>query len=143
MSSCECVVVDTSEAYAHTYCATINNEPFGDIKCCECSRIIPEREYRRVEACWQEWDSESDRDFGGRKPDHHYHTCDDCLSVRKAFFCDGWHNELVWEYLAEHIDEMDGKISSDCLIPLTPTARNKVCDMIQECWERYGDNDAD
>jgi len=38
----------------------------------------------------------------------------------------------------EHVvDEMFGNISSDCLVNLTPTAREQVCKFIEEGWELY------
>jgi len=59
-------------------------------------------------------------------------TCADCLSVRNAFFCQHWYYRMVWEHLREHIHDMQGVISSDCLTGLTPKARAEVCELIEK-----------
>jgi hypothetical protein len=61
-------------------------------------------------------------------------TCADCLSIRESFFCNGWLFGSVLDDLREHINELHGEIASECLVPLTPRAREVVCDMIEEAW---------
>lgn len=61
--------------------------------------------------------------------------CSDCLSLRDSFFCNGWSYGSLWEDFYEHICDIDGKISSDCLENLTNEARDKVINAIDECWE--------
>ena len=46
---------------------------------------------------------------------------------------------MIFEYLKEHINEMGGEISEDCIIQLTPKARDKVCGIIEDYWEYYED----
>ena len=70
-----------------------------------------------------------------------YRTCLDCLSVQKSFFCKGRVFRGTWEMLEDHIYGMDGQISSDCLVPLTKPARDKVCDKIEDYWEKWEDDD--
>ena len=61
--------------------------------------------------------------------------CLDCASIEAEFFCDGFGFECIWEDLRQHIVDMNGKISSDCLVRLTKSARDDVCDLIEEYWE--------
>jgi len=91
-------------------------------KCCECHQpILPSEKYEYVA---QRYDGE----FFTHK------TCIDCLSVRNEFFCDGWCFEFLWEYLTEHINELRGDISENCIAPLTVPAKNKVCELIEKAW---------
>jgi hypothetical protein len=91
-------------------------------KCSECDRDIqPGEKYEKVVAKYE----------GDLRT---YKTCPDCLSVRDVFFCAGFFHEGLWEYVAEHVEDMNGNISSECLIKLTPAAREKVCDLIEEAW---------
>ncbi len=70
-----------------------------------------------------------------------YRTCLDCVSIRKVFFCSGWAYSMILEHLGEHINEMEGKISAECLLSLTPGARDKVFDMIEDVWEELNLDD--
>ena len=72
----------------------------------------------------------------GMAPFSYYKTCLDCLSIREMFFCDGWYYEMIHEYLYEHIQEMKGEISEDCIKCLPPKAREMVCEMIEKVWGR-------
>jgi len=63
-----------------------------------------------------------------------FKTCLDCLSIRNVFFCNDWYYEMLWEFLIEHIKDSGCDISEDCLVDLTPIARNKVCEIIEKCW---------
>jgi hypothetical protein len=62
-------------------------------------------------------------------------TCLDCLSVRDEFFCDGFFFGRIWDRVKDHIYDTSGKISSDCLLRLTPGARERIIDLIDEDWE--------
>ena len=64
-----------------------------------------------------------------------YHTCLDCLSIINEFFCDGWCYGACLESLEEHIEDMDGNILSECIVSLTKKAKDRVCDMIEKCWD--------
>ena len=63
-------------------------------------------------------------------------TCPDCLSMRDTFYDGCYYFGNIWDVLAEHIYEMNGEISEDCLVPLTPAARAHVCGIIEDYWER-------
>jgi hypothetical protein len=63
-----------------------------------------------------------------------FKTCRDCLSVRESFFCGAWVLCCIWSDLEDHIQELRGEIPSSCLVPLTSTARKRVCDLIEQAW---------
>ena len=93
--------------------------------CGECRRqIVPGETYERTTGIW-------DGDLST------YKTCTDCISMREEFFCDGWFYGFIWENLVEHLSDVvkfgDG-VASSCLVPLTPTARDRVCAEIERLW---------
>jgi capsid protein len=49
----------------------------------------------------------------------------------------------IWELLHEHVVDTQGQISSDCLLKLTPAARNAVVDLIQQVWDEWDEDDED
>ena len=89
--------------------------------CYECSRKIePGEKYERFVS------------FGDGSAST-YKTCLDCLSVRDILFC-RWIFGEIWQELQEQI--INGtKLSETCIAMLTKTARNRVCDMIEESWD--------
>ena len=85
--------------------------------CGECYKtIIPGEKYEYTSGIW---DSEP----------HTYKTCLDCKSIRDVFF-DSWIYTAIWEYFTES----DLDIPESCISALTPGARAKVCDFIEDCW---------
>lgn len=63
-----------------------------------------------------------------------YKTCEDCLSLRKAFFKD-FYFERMWEDLKDHIyDNGEGSII-ECLPKLTQNARDRVFGILEEYME--------
>lgn len=117
--SCACVYVDVNEAYD-----TIKEETAvstGEELCGECNRRIKLGEEYEL--------------YQGRSPSEGevrtHLTCKDCLSVREAFFCD-WMFGHLWEDLSEHVYEVAGEITTDCLLRLTPWAREGVLELIDE-----------
>lgn len=61
-------------------------------------------------------------------------TCNDCLSLRNAFFCEGYYWEQIWNDMHEHIRECNGELAEGKISSLTPIARDKVCGAIEEEW---------
>lgn len=120
MSDCGCIYVDVDEEAA-LYRSKMQRARKVH-RCDECRRpIVRGEEYEHTticfEGCW-----------------NRHKTCVDCVSIRKAFFCHGWEFNRIWEYLNEHIQATDGQISSDCLLALTPSAREDVLDRIDAYW---------
>jgi hypothetical protein len=66
-------------------------------------------------------------------------TCQNCLSIRDEFVCGSWLFGELLNMVGEHVEDMEGEISSECLLRITPVARGVVIDMIDECWKETTD----
>ena len=124
--SCGCIYVDTSD-YSGDFQTVDIRKARKDHKCCACGRIIqPGEEYERVFGVW-------DADPGTFK------TCNDCLSLREAFFCESFFYRTLWADFEYHVLEMNGEIASSCFTKLTKRALDKACDIVEKVWEEIGD----
>ena len=126
MSECGCVYVDC-DGYSETLRKDVVKAR-KEHKCGECGCVIQKGE------SYEAYAGKSNGDFFWSK------TCEDCLSVRIEFFCEAWNFGEVWTRIVEHVWEMKGKISSDCLVRLTKPASDKVCDLIEEYWLNSDDD---
>jgi len=121
MGNCDCILVwhlDENEFNKHSI-----RRARKEHKCEECGKAIhPDDQY-------EYWAAKSEGQFWTAK------TCLDCKSIRDAFYCEGWIFGKVLEKLREYLQEVNGKVSDSCLLSLTPKARDRVCDMIQEVWD--------
>jgi hypothetical protein len=61
-------------------------------------------------------------------------TCADCLSVRSVFF-ESYYYERLWDHVRDFLYECQHQVPEDCMVELTPAARAKVCELIEEYWE--------
>jgi len=94
--------------------------------CFECKRTISiGEEYERSEGLW-------DGSFNT------YKTCSDCLSLRSKFFSTGWYHGSLWDDFYEYVNSCEGDIPENCLLELTPIAKGKACDIMEDCFE-YND----
>ena len=99
-------------------------------KCCVCWRKIqPGEKYEHVAGKWEGKIST-------------FKTCADCQSLIGAFFCGARIFGEELNKIGEHIQETEGQISADCLLSLTPCARDMVFEMIEELWEELDLDDA-
>ena len=90
-------------------------------KCCECGEVIQIGE--KYESISGIWDGDP----------HTYKTCMDCKSLRGVFF-KNWCFEMIWDDFKE---EFSGAVVPEsCISELTPAAREKVCQWIEDQWER-------
>lgn len=64
-------------------------------------------------------------------------TCIDCLSIRNTFFKKGYCFESIVYEFNEFIRESGGQIAEECLAALTPKARERACNEIDEIWYNY------
>lgn len=132
MSDCACVSVSGDWDPPAFYAAEMRRAR-KDHKCDECRRVIlPGEVYERTTAKWDESISS-------------FKTCVDCQSARDSFFCNGYLHGSVWDDLEEHLNQVvrfgDG-VASSCIVPLTPRARDRVCDFIEEFWSEMDDEDS-
>lgn len=68
-----------------------------------------------------------------------FRTCDDCYSLRQVFFSSGWYYGVIWESFTEMVSEVDGDISVTCIKQLTPVARSKVLDLMDNYFIEQGE----
>ncbi len=123
MNDCACVYVDTYGEPPSFFKEELRRARKVHI-CIECQREIqPGEKYEYAVGVWE-------GQFDQIK------TCSDCLSIRKVMFCEGWLYYGLIEDLKEHVWGVNGNISEDCLVLLTPSARSMVCEIIERVWER-------
>lgn len=122
MDSCGCIYVEADEPM-RMLCKR-ESVARKQHKCTECNQTIePGEKY------------EYHRGVMHDEVPQVYKTCVDCVSIRNEFFCGSWCYEMILEDLRTHIDEIDGQISSDCLLRLTPGARDMVIDMVDDYFD--------
>lgn len=129
MSGCSCIRV-SHDGNAYQEIEWESRTATEETTCCECGRSIhPGEEYEHF--------------VGESEPGEidTYHTCSDCLSIRSSFFCGDWNFEMILEDLGEHVYEVQGEISSDCLLGLTPRARSMVLSMIDEVFDETAEEE--
>lgn len=120
---CSTVTVDC-DYYGPSFLNIRNRRARKSHKCYECRReILPGETYLYESGLW-----EGEFSF--------YKICDDCRSLRAAFFNGGFYYGQIWSDIWEHIIECSGKINETVVAGLSPTARDKVCKIIEEAWER-------
>jgi len=123
MNECSCINVDVDE------CVTILTDVYRktrkEHRCYECRRVIRKGDRYRYETFVN--DGTIDK----------HKTCLDCNSIRKEFFCGSFMYTQIIEDLQEHVYDLNGEISSDCLGRLTPGARERVVEMIDRIWEEW------
>jgi hypothetical protein len=102
------------------------------LTCTECERTINEGEaydlYRGLEV-------ETEREYT-------ITTCSDCKSIQDAFWASnaGLTGQML-DTLRDHIVfDLHGSVDSKCILPLTPAAKARVFEMIEEAWD-YCDDD--
>ncbi len=126
MSDCSCIYMGDYDG--PEFCSELYPTAAKEHECGECGKTIEVGEkYEKTTGCWE-------GTFNTHK------TCLDCVSMRDSFFCDGWCYTRIWEFLSDHIMEVQGQVSSECLVPLTPRAREKVCELIEEQWRELEEN---
>lgn len=119
--NCSCIYVECDE-FITLLSDQIIKKAKKEHKCNECGEIISIGDGYRKECFIFEG-------FNIHK------TCSTCNSIREIFFCDNIiYSEMIY-YLEQEIDEMKGDINQTCIAQLISSARNKVCDMIEEYWD--------
>jgi hypothetical protein len=120
--SCGCVYAGNDGDIATFYRAKTYRARHVHV-CNECGETIqPGEIYEYVSAYWC-------GDFDVLK------TCATCLAVRSEFFCGNFTHRAIWEDLHCHIEDIGDDFDVDCLAGLPKAARDRVCDLIEDCWE--------
>ena len=70
-----------------------------------------------------------------------FKTCLPCCEIRESLFCDGFLYGDIWEAVAQHVHDLGGEFPSSCLAEMSPQAREKMCDVIEQYWEDHFDGD--
>ena len=122
MTECACIDIDVEGCLAE-FCSEKRRVARKLHKCTECGRIIqPKEKYEHVVGKWYDKIST-------------YRTCFDCLSLRDNFLCGSFYYGEIKSHIYEYVTEVDGRISSECVLQLTPRARDWLLDTIQEMWD--------
>jgi len=111
-------------------------------KCVECRRTIELGE--EYELSWGEY-FDDDGDVIESESTKEYTVCIDCTSMRRAFFCEGWYIGRTWNTLGDHLAEVvqfGNGVSSECMMQLTKSARDDVCDIIEDIWSDEEEEEA-
>ena len=117
---CSCAVDVYSDDYETVACFTKGTRKARkEHQCRECSRTIePGEQYNYskyvFDGSW--WNDKA---------------CTDCQSAIDKFFPNGGYSEL-WMDIAEEISNSEGEIPESCIADLSTSARNKLCDMLDE-----------
>lgn len=86
--------------------------------CRECrDKILPKEEYWLYEGMYE------DEFFRNR-------MCKVCEEICETFFCNGHIFGTMYEFLEEHICNVKGEISSECINSLSEKAKARILDMI-------------
>jgi hypothetical protein len=89
--------------------------------CSECKREInPKERYEFISGVYDGVFTE-------------YKTCMDCVSLKDSFF-GSYYFTRIWEDFIENMDDCDWRVPEKCLAKLTPAARAKVCESIENYW---------
>ena len=116
----------------HCACVWVNVDCFSDVFserhpvarknhwCCECGGVIQKGE--KYEHHSGQWDGEWQV----------FKTCLDCADIKDRLFCEGYIYTTVVDDLINHIQDVQGDISEECLLSLRPKAREMVLGLIDE-----------
>ena len=90
-------------------------------RCHECGKSISLGEnYRREKAVY---DGQCDT----------HKTCLDCSSIRNELVCSFYWGEVL-DLVRESIFECGGTVSESAISRLTPGARSRICEIIEDLW---------
>lgn len=117
---CACVYVGDFDP-PEFYCNAVRKAR-KEHKCTECGKIIKPKEI--YEHTSGKWDGVINR----------FKTCDDCLSIKDSFFCDGFMHGGLYELLCQHITDCEGQISSEIINSLTFNSKKYVIEQIDQVW---------
>lgn len=127
---CSCTVSGDGIDYFFELINKVTRTARKEHKCCECRETIQRGEKYLSETL----------KYGSL---HTYKTCRTCESLRDEFFSDGFSYGNIIDDLRQHVVECSGDIPEKCLSKLPEKARGIVCQMIDDYWIDYEDEEDD
>ena len=118
---CGCSIDSYSDDYSCAFHTTSMRKARKEHVCGECGRKIAKGETYEVSKGRFEGTFDTNK------------TCTDCLSLREAFFC-SWSYSTLWHDFECEARELPQEISYDAIARLTPVARAKACEIIEQVW---------
>ena len=95
--------------------------------CCECKKQIKKRENFKSEIL----------SFENKISE--YKICLACINIRDVFVCGSWIYGLILDEIYDCLLSADGDISENKIASLIPEAREKICEIIENVWEKLDD----
>ena len=117
---CSCIDADVSDCVEVLFEKIITARKGH--QCLECCKTIKPGEKHYFEKTVYEGDFDEKR------------TCLDCYSVREHLVCSFYYGE-IWELISNNICDYGDSQQWAKIGRLTPTARSKVCEMIERSWD--------
>lgn len=120
-------------------CSCVYVENDGDVCAFERHKIVKAKKAHKCSECGTSISAGEKYEYSAGKWDGEIFvnkTCQTCLDIRKVIFCNGFCYGAIMVDLREHIIEMDCDISENFLSEMSPAARERVCKIIEDCWER-------
>jgi hypothetical protein len=117
----ECACIDACDGDLSTMLLDKKVTARKQHKCCECRRVIERGETYRKESALYDGSVTT------------YKTCIDCSSIRDAFVCSWYWGEIL-EAVENTITDNYCDISESGIASLTPAARDRICEMVEDCW---------
>ena len=123
---CGCSIDSYSDDYSNAFHTTSMRKARKEHVCGECGRKIARGESYERSAGLFDGKILTDK------------TCPDCLSLREEFFC-SWIYSTLWNDFECEVRENHEYISYAALANLTPAARAKACEIIEQVWSDEDD----
>jgi len=109
----------------------------GEYATCYTSKMVTARKKHVCDECLKDITAGDLYEYLSMKFDGSfcvYKTCLACKSIRDIFFS-SWVYTEVWESFRNEFGWTDSIIPESCISELTPGARDRVCEFIEESWE--------
>ena len=122
---CSCAVDTYNDDFETVSCLSCGNrKAIKKHKCRECGREISKGErYNYTKYLFDgKWFNDK--------------ACSDCQSAIDRFFPHGGYREL-WMEIAEEVSSVEGEIPESCISELSLSAREKLCDIMDEYFDSY------
>lgn len=120
MVECACVHVDVWDGEGGQMLKEVERTARKKHRCVECRRVINPGERYQDERLLFEGEVSTLK------------TCPDCMSLRRAMFCECWIYGELWESFFEYLNQLDEvDVPWLKIAALTPAARDKALDRVE------------